>query len=87
MGVQAGRWLGLLGDLRGVRQGGTEGFARGEPPGDAPSNTPARASSFSQGVHSKLVQELLGHADIATTLDAYSRFIPSMEGRTASAME
>ena len=42
---------------------------------------------LSQGVHPKLVQELLGHADIATTLNIYSHVIPSMGGRTASAME
>jgi integrase len=42
---------------------------------------------LSQSVHPKLVQELLGHADIATTLDTYSHVIPSMGGRTASAME
>ena len=42
---------------------------------------------LSQGVHPKLVQELLGHSDIATTLNAYSHVIPSMGGRTASAME
>lgn len=42
---------------------------------------------LSQGVHTKLVQELLGHADIATTLNTYSHVIPSMGGRMASAME
>jgi integrase len=38
-------------------------------------------------VHPKLVQELLGHADIATTLNTYSHVISSMGGSTASAME
>jgi len=33
---------------------------------------------LSQGVHPKLVQELVGHADIATTLNTYSYLIPSM---------
>ena len=42
---------------------------------------------LSQGVHPKLVQELLEHADIATTLDTYSHVIPSIGGMTASAME
>jgi integrase len=42
---------------------------------------------LSQGVRPKLVQELLGHADIATTLNTYSHVIPSMWGRTASAIE
>jgi integrase len=40
-----------------------------------------------QGAHPKLVQELLGHADISTTLNTYSRVVTSMEGKTASAME
>ncbi len=42
---------------------------------------------LSQGVHPKLVQELLGHADISTTLNTYSHVIPSLEGKTASAMD
>ncbi len=42
---------------------------------------------LSQRVHPKLVQELLGRADISTTLNTYSHVILSLEGRTASAME
>ncbi len=42
---------------------------------------------FSQGTHPKLVQELLGHATIAMTLDTYSHFLPSMGDQTARAME
>jgi integrase len=42
---------------------------------------------LSQGVHPKLVQELLGHADISTTLNTYSHVIPSLEGKTAAAMD
>ncbi len=42
---------------------------------------------LSQSVHPKLVQELLGHADISTTLNTYSHVIPSLEGKTASAMD
>jgi integrase len=38
-------------------------------------------------VHPKLVQELLGHADITTTLNTYSHVIPSLRGETALAME
>jgi hypothetical protein len=33
------------------------------------------------------VQELLGHANIAITLDTYSHVIPGMGDRTARAME
>jgi integrase len=42
---------------------------------------------LTQGVHPKLVQELLGHADITTTLNTYSHVIPSLRDKTASAME
>jgi len=42
---------------------------------------------LSQGTHPKLVQELLGHATIAMTLDTYSHFLPSMGDQTARAME
>ena len=34
-----------------------------------------------RGVHPRFVQELLGHATIAMTLDTYSHFLPSMETR------
>jgi integrase len=40
-----------------------------------------------QGVHPKLVQELLGHATIAITLDTYSHVLPSLGDRAARAME
>lgn len=39
------------------------------------------------GVHPKLVQELLGHANIAQTLDTYSQVLPSMSDLTGAAME
>ena len=42
---------------------------------------------LSRDVHPKYVQELLGHASIALTLDTYSHVIPGMDGGTASAME
>jgi site-specific recombinase XerD len=37
-------------------------------------------------MHPKFVQELLGHADITTTLNMYSYVIPSLRGETTSAM-
>ncbi|HJQ29680.1 MAG TPA: tyrosine-type recombinase/integrase [Rubrobacter sp.] len=40
-----------------------------------------------RGVHQKFVQELLGHATIAVTLDTYSHYLPSMGDQTAAAME
>jgi integrase len=42
---------------------------------------------LSRNVHPKYVQELLGHASIALTLDTYSHVIPGMDGGTASAIE
>ena len=40
-----------------------------------------------RGVHPKFVQELMGHATIAITLDTYSHIMPSMGNQTARAME
>jgi integrase len=34
---------------------------------------------FSQGVHPKVVQELLGHSDISMTMDIYSHMLPTMQ--------
>jgi len=42
---------------------------------------------LSHGTHPKLVQELLGHATIAMTLNTYSHFLPSMGDQTMRAME
>ena len=42
---------------------------------------------LSKGVHPKFVQELLGHATIAITLDTYSHVMPGMGDQTARAMQ
>jgi integrase len=42
---------------------------------------------LSRGHHPKLVQELLGHASVAMTLDRYSHVLPGMGYQTAAAME
>jgi integrase len=42
---------------------------------------------LSKGVHPKFVQELLGHATVAITLDTYSHVLPSMGDQTARAMQ
>ena len=42
---------------------------------------------LSRGHHPKLVQELLGHASVALTLDRYSHVMPGMGEQTAAAME
>ena len=40
-----------------------------------------------KGVHPKIVQELLGHATLAITLDTYSHVLPNLQGEAVSAME
>ena len=42
---------------------------------------------LSKGVHPKVVQQLLGHATINTTLDTYSPVLPGMGDAAASAMD
>ena len=42
---------------------------------------------LSKGVHAKFVQELLGHATIAITLDTYSHVLPGMSDGLADAMD
>ena len=42
---------------------------------------------LTRNVHPKYVQELLGHANIAITLDTYSHVMPGMGKQTARAME
>ena len=42
---------------------------------------------LSQGTHPKYVQELLGHATVAMTLDTYSHALPGMGNQTARAMQ
>jgi integrase len=42
---------------------------------------------LTRGHHPKLVQELLGHASVAMTLDRYSHVLPGMGNQTAAAME
>lgn len=42
---------------------------------------------LSRNIHPKYVQELLGHASIALTLDTYSHVLPSMGGGTTGAIE
>lgn len=41
---------------------------------------------FQRNVHPKFVQELLGHASVAITLDTYSHMLPGMGGEAAGAM-
>ena len=40
-----------------------------------------------QGVNSKFVQELLGHANISLTLNVYSHVLPDIGDAAADAMD
>lgn len=40
-----------------------------------------------QGVHPKIVQELLGHASIQLTLDTYSHYLPHIQEKAVHAMQ
>jgi integrase len=40
-----------------------------------------------QGVHPKVVQEMLGHSTIAMTLDIYSHVMPDMQAAAVGAMD
>jgi integrase len=42
---------------------------------------------LSQGVHPKVVQERLGHSQIAITLDTYSHVLPSMQRDAADRLD
>jgi hypothetical protein len=40
-----------------------------------------------QGIHPKIVQERLGHADISLTLNTYSHVLPSMQQEAADKLD
>lgn len=40
-----------------------------------------------EGIHPKIVQELLGHATISITLDTYSHVLPNMQGEVIRVMD
>jgi site-specific recombinase XerD len=40
-----------------------------------------------QGIHPKIVSEMLGHSNIYITLDLYSHVTPTMQREAVSAME
>jgi integrase len=42
---------------------------------------------LSKNVNPKIVQELLGHANISQTMDTYSHLLPDMQERATSAMD
>ncbi|HET6661585.1 MAG TPA: site-specific integrase [Rubrobacter sp.] len=42
---------------------------------------------LSNGTHPKIVQEMLGHANISMTMDTYSHVLPDMQEKAVSAMD
>jgi integrase len=40
-----------------------------------------------QGIHPKIVGDLLGHATVSLTLDTYSHLLPAMHQQAAAAMD
>jgi len=42
---------------------------------------------LSKGIHPKIVQEMLGYANISMTMDTYSHVLPDMQERAVSAMD
>jgi integrase len=42
---------------------------------------------LSKNIHPKIVQEMLGHATVAITLDTYSHILPGLGDQAAEAME
>lgn len=41
---------------------------------------------FQRNAHPKFIQELIGHASVAITLDTYSHMLPGMGGEAADAI-
>lgn len=61
--------------------------ARGCQATPLPPNVASCASLlFQRNVRPKFVQELLGYASVAITLDTYSHMLPGIGGETADAM-
>lgn len=42
---------------------------------------------FSRDVHPKVVSEMLGHSNIATTMDIHSHMIPTLRRQAATVMD
>jgi integrase len=42
---------------------------------------------LTQGVHPKVVQEMLGHSSVMLTLDVYSHVLPDLQDEAAASME
>jgi integrase len=46
----------------------------------------AASLALRNGIHPKVVQEMLGHSTIAITLDIYSHLMPTMQDEAADKM-
>ena len=49
--------------------------------------TGAKACSLPQGVHPKVVREMLGHSTIAITMDLYSHTTPALQCEAATKLD
>ena len=47
----------------------------------------AATLALQEGVHPKIVQEMLGHSSISITIDTYSHVLPSMQKEAAAKMD
>jgi integrase len=47
----------------------------------------AATLALMQGVHPKVVSEMLGHGTVGLTLDTYSHLLPTMHRQAAAAMD
>lgn len=47
----------------------------------------AATLALKEGVHPKIVQEMLGHSQISITLDTYSHVLPTMQKEAAARMD
>ena len=47
----------------------------------------AATLALTQGVHPKVVSDMLGHSSVGLTLDTYSHLLPAMHQQAASAMD
>ena len=48
---------------------------------------PAATLVLQEGIHPRVVQEMLGHARISQTLDTYSHVLPNMQAEAAEKLD
>jgi integrase len=74
---------------KAVREAGAAAVTKAGLDGMRPYDLRHSAASLllAAGEHPKVVQEMLGHANIGITLDTYTHLIPSLQARAAESME